>query len=151
MWTPIGLSTVDQSAPCYRHVERGIASPDFADFCCCRRRKSARRLRWAEFDGQNLLAIIRGGTDAPLSESGASQSHHQQPHRWPLEYIYFLEGGQEQLFDLQTDPDEITDLSGQSAHASKRAELTRLHQERGSDVVKNFFIPFIRVTKGAVH
>ncbi len=95
-----------------------------------------------ECDGQNLLAVIRGEAPARRYLEAVHPNritNSLTDGRW--KYIYFPEGGREQLFDLETDPDEITDLAGEEAHAAKRdemrAELTRLHQERGSNVVEN--------------
>ncbi len=41
--------------------------------------------------------------------------------RW--KFVLYPKAGREQLFDLQSDPDELHDLSGEPAHAAKRDDL----------------------------
>lgn len=94
----------------------------------------------AECDGQNLLAVLRGETPGRTFLEAAHPGGAccaLTDGRW--KYFYYPEGGQEQLFDLETDPHEITDLAGQSQHEAKRlelrAELTERHIKRNSDAV----------------
>ncbi len=94
-------------------------------------------------DGQNLLALARGDLENPRRYLEAAHpnkaSYGLTDGRW--KYLYYPEGGAEQLFDLQSDPDEIIDLAGQSEHDEKRREMrdemTRRHAARGSAAVEN--------------
>ena len=54
--------------------------------------------------------------------------------RWKL--IRYPQVDRTQLFDLQTDPHEITNLAGKPAHASKLAEITaalEMEMQRSGD------------------
>ena len=59
--------------------------------------------------------------------------------RW--KYIWYPEGGGEQLFDLETDPTESNDLAHCVDFREKRdelrAEMVRRHESRGSDLVRD--------------
>ena len=59
--------------------------------------------------------------------------------RW--KYIFYPEGGQEQLFDLESDPHEVLDLASSDEHAEqKRAlhrEMVARHQSRSSGAVQD--------------
>ncbi len=91
-------------------------------------------------DGQNLLALLQG--EAPTrhyleAAHPAGACCALTDGRW--KYFFYPEGGQEQLFDLESDPHELTDLARQPQHDEKRRELreelTRRHIARGSDAV----------------
>ncbi len=95
----------------------------------------------AACDGQNLLAVARGetpGREFLEATCNNGQYYALTDARW--KYIFYPEGGQEQLFDLATDPDELLDLSRQTEHDAKRRELrdemTRRHIARDSKAVE---------------
>jgi arylsulfatase A-like enzyme len=84
--------------------------------------------------GQDLLAVARGerdgreyvdaATDGPAAYVGITDGHHK--------YCWYPEGRNEQLFDLETDPEETTNRVNDAAYAGVReelrAELLRRHQ-----------------------
>lgn len=94
-------------------------------------------------DGQDLLALARGVLPNPrryleaTSRNGAY--YGLTDGRW--KYMYYPEGAREQLFDLDADPYELTDLAsradGDETRRDLRAELIRRHQARGSGAVKD--------------
>ncbi|HPA03187.1 MAG TPA: arylsulfatase [Candidatus Hydrogenedentes bacterium] len=71
-----------------------------------------------DIDGDSLLKLARGETDGwrPWLDLEHGRCYGPENHwnaltdgRW--KYIYHAHLGEEQLFDLDTDPDELTDLS----------------------------------------
>ena len=58
--------------------------------------------------------------------------------RW--KYIFYSEGGAEQLFDLENDPQELIDLAREPRFEPKRLELqremVRRHAARGSQAIE---------------
>ncbi len=97
-----------------------------------------------EVDGQDLIALVRGESPPrPFLEATAMRGH--QPAyfaitdgRW--KYIWYPEGGIEQLFDLETDPQELHDLAGLPQYDAERQrlreEMSRRHRERGSQFME---------------
>ncbi|WP_210481239.1 choline-sulfatase [Naasia sp. SYSU D00948] len=88
----------------------------------------------AQLDGRSLLPVLEGGHDGNVPVF--SEYHLEKVHapcfmvrrgRWKYVYVH---GHDRQLFDLETDPDEWTDLSGRPEHADVEAELHRLLLER---------------------
>ncbi|WP_350226660.1 sulfatase/phosphatase domain-containing protein [Naasia aerilata] len=89
--------------------------------------------RRADLDGRSLLPVIAGeGADEPVF----SEYHLEKVWapcfmirrgRWKYVYVH---GHDRQLFDLQEDPNEWTDLSGRPEHAAIEAELHALLLDR---------------------
>ncbi|MEQ7006694.1 sulfatase-like hydrolase/transferase [Actinopolymorpha sp. B17G11] len=94
-----------------------------------------------DLDGHDLLATVRGGTPvrqyvcglAADGRSGAGAAPAPvylavTDGRW--KYIWYPEGAQEQLFDLDTDPDELVDRSGRpDTEEVRRALSTALAEQ----------------------
>ncbi|MEZ5275865.1 MAG: sulfatase-like hydrolase/transferase [Opitutaceae bacterium] len=85
----------------------------------------------SDLDGQSLLPILRGGTVSVRAHLhiehcrcyDADQAFHcLTDGRW--KYIWRPETGTEQLFDLQNDPRELSDLAKETTH-SKETDLWR--------------------------
>jgi arylsulfatase A-like enzyme len=80
-------------------------------------------------DGQNLLALSTGQLTHPRpwleAACGRPQPkwHGLTDGRW--KYTYFFEDGIEQLFDLETDPHELTDLAAPAPAATHGAQVER--------------------------
>ena len=95
-----------------------------------------------ECDGQDLLAIARSeieGRKYLEATCNNGQYFAITDGRW--KYIFYPEGGQEQLFDLESDPQEALDLAPSEEHdEQKRAlqgEMVARHQSRSSQAVEN--------------
>ena len=58
-----------------------------------------------------------------------------------MKYIWFIHTGEEQLFDLSSDPGEQKNLSGNSHYADRLVEMRKAMvdhlQERGTEFVKD--------------
>jgi arylsulfatase A-like enzyme len=107
----------------------------------------------APCEGIDLLALASGQIPNPRKYVEGMEAQNQYwfgnfapcdylaltDGRW--KYIYYVEAGQEQLFDLQADPTELHDLANVPEHAARRqelrAELTRRQIERKTDAVKD--------------
>lgn len=99
----------------------------------------------SDVDGQDLGALARGEIESrPFLE--ATNGSLEEPGycgifdgRW--KYIWYPVGGSEQLFDLDTDPHELTNLAGRSDHNEARnrlkQELLQRHVARNSAAVEN--------------
>jgi arylsulfatase A-like enzyme len=106
----------------------------------------------ADCDGQDLLAAARGELDQPrrhlefLLGGAPALTRGARPlpasigltdGRW--KYLWYPQGGAEQLFDLGADPLECHNLAGIPAFAGQaetlRQELVRRHQDRSSAAV----------------
>jgi arylsulfatase A-like enzyme len=83
-------------------------------------------------DGRDLMAAVRGERPAPRSylaaTSAGADADNEDP--WYLgitdgewKYIWYPEGGDEQLFHLAVDPHELSDLAGDAASAAERSRL----------------------------
>ncbi len=84
-------------------------------------------------DGQDLLALARGEVEprpyVVAAGLGNPPSHISVTDgRW--KYMWYPEGPAEQLFDLQTDPQELKNLAGPQEHNSRRAHLREALMER---------------------
>jgi len=96
-----------------------------------------------EIDGQDLTAMARGELASPrryLEATVRGDMYHAiTDGRW--KYIHYAEGGTEQLFDLENDPNELTNLAGKPEAREEQArlkkELIARHEARGSEAVKN--------------
>jgi arylsulfatase A-like enzyme len=93
-------------------------------------------------DGRSLLSLARNqgngwreyiDLEHDVCYSPENHWNALTDGRW--KYIFHARDGEEQLFDLQHDPHELTDLSGDTAHAAElrkwRARLTEHFAERG--------------------
>ena len=100
----------------------------------------------AAVEGMSLLDILRGKPGRTRLDLEHA-SCYQPKDGWValmdqrFKYIYFVHTGQQQLFDLQQDPNELQDLAGQPRHATLVKELRekmRVHlQVRGEPWVRN--------------
>jgi arylsulfatase len=101
-----------------------------------------------ECDGIDLLAVARGEAKPREYLDATAREMYSGPGwnyfgitdgRW--KYIFFPIGGTEQLFDLETDPHELHDLSAESKFDAERTrlrdELIRRLQSRNIDAVKD--------------
>ncbi|MEA3335038.1 MAG: sulfatase-like hydrolase/transferase [Chloroflexota bacterium] len=90
-----------------------------------------------DVDGVDVLSLARN--DASSSERHLIATGRIYPDgdpeylaitdgRW--KYIWYPEGGTEQLFDLDTDPCELTELAGLAAHRAKSDELKQILTRR---------------------
>ncbi|WP_210505821.1 choline-sulfatase [Naasia sp. SYSU D00057] len=90
--------------------------------------------RRADLDGRSLLPAVRGEASG---EEPVFSEYHLEKVRAPcflvrrgrLKYVY-IHGHDRQLFDLEADPNEWTDLSGRPEHAGVEAELHALLLQR---------------------
>jgi choline-sulfatase len=97
-------------------------------------------------DGLDLVALARGECRPRpyLDAQGDAGPESARAYaaitdgRW--KYMWYPEGGAEQLFDLRSDPYELRDLAARRGSASKlrelRGELVRRHAARGSKFVR---------------
>ena len=76
----------------------------------------------------DLLSFVDGtaGRDVAVSELGFDRGHmiHVRHRDW--KYLFYQNGGFEELYDLRVDPHELDDLSGNSAHEDKCRELRKV-------------------------
>lgn len=98
----------------------------------------------ARTEGRDLLPFLRG-EDAPRREfvHGEHSACYAREHGMQYltdgreKYIWFTLSGREQLFDLEHDPDELRDLSGDPAGRERlqlwRERLVKLLAERPED------------------
>ncbi len=98
-----------------------------------------------EIDGQDLIALATGRLEQPRAWLEAACGR-PQPHwhgltdgRW--KYLYYFGDGREQLFDLDADPRELTNLAGDASHRSTleacRAMLVERLERRRSPLVEH--------------
>lgn len=98
-----------------------------------------------DVDGQNLIALINGDLRKPreylegFCRCKGRESYMLTDGRW--KYIWYPEGGREQLFDLENDRTEQNDLAGIVEYNKKlfilREELIKRHSEKQLDTVVN--------------
>lgn len=95
-----------------------------------------------DLEGLDLTALARGeieGRDFLEGTADGGTLFAITDGRW--KYLYYPEGGSEQLFDLESDPQELHDLApaGQcGAEITRlRDEMIRRHQARGSKWVED--------------
>ena len=97
----------------------------------------------AGVDGMDLIALARGQAPARqyLEAGGGSGRDYVAITDGRWKYMYYIEGPAEQLFDIQTDPQERDNLAGQPAHAAQQArlcdELLRRQTARKSECVRD--------------
>ncbi len=99
-----------------------------------------------DVDGYDILQAERGQRPARDYLEGTAHNFPGEPNwywaitdgRW--KYIWYPEGSIEQLFDVQSDPDERTNLAGRTEHAGQkerlRREMVRRHERRSSAAVE---------------
>ncbi len=81
-------------------------------------------------DGQDLIGLVRGELPSPrrYAEGSYASSYDKDNYEYlavtdgQWKYIWYPEGGREQLFDLSKDPIETDDLAGKNS-----AKCTELH------------------------
>lgn len=99
----------------------------------------------ADIDGIDLISLARGEIDNPrrylegMCEVEKKRYYAITDGRW--KYIWFPEGGSEQLFDLKNDPMELKNLTGCTEYELRKRELNfelvKRHESRHSDAVKD--------------
>ena len=101
-----------------------------------------------DIDGASMLRLARGNTDGWRKWLDLEHDicYHPSNHWNALtdghwKYIYHAFDGEQQLFNLDQDPSELTDLSGDSASAAQlrlwRQRLIEQLAERGAPFVVN--------------
>lgn len=92
-------------------------------------------------DGLDLVGMARGNVEPRdyLEITALDQYFAVTDGKW--KYLYYPEGGGEQLFDLVADPRELTNLAGTAKGSTEeqrlRAELIRRMEQRESPFVQN--------------
>jgi arylsulfatase A-like enzyme len=104
-------------------------------------------------EGMDLLGLLRGEIATPRQYVDGMECQNMWWYgpfapcdylgltdgQW--KYMYYFEGGAEQLFDLATDPQELHNLAGLPAYAAQQAamrhELIRRHTARGTTAVQD--------------
>lgn len=95
-------------------------------------------------DGQSLVPLTRGqaiGRTIVHGTHGAMRGAHDGFHYLTdgrCKYIWWVGGGQEQLFDLTTDPSECNDLAASAPHADRLAEFRTHLIQRLADAAEGF-------------
>jgi len=93
-------------------------------------------------DGRSLLDLARGGADdwrefvqGEHTVSYGNEYGMQYVTDGHEKYIWYHHTGNEQFFDLDSDPEECHDLAGQPDHQTRieiwRGRLARINEERG--------------------
>jgi choline-sulfatase len=102
----------------------------------------------ASVEGRSLLGLVRNeGTgwrefiDLEHNICYGPENHWNGLTDGKWKYLYHAQHGEEQLFNLEADPQELTDLAGDAAHSGAlrmwRERLTAHLEERGPAWVKN--------------
>lgn len=108
-------------------------------------------LEWAglglpdDVEGLSLNAAMLGGALPREWLHGEHAAGVEQAHQYMTDgrekYIWFTYSGEELLFDLASDPQELRDLSGDPAYADRlalwRGRLARVLAERGDDALSD--------------
>ncbi len=102
-----------------------------------------------DVDGQDLTALAQRRMENPRRYLEAMTSTRASAGGEPdymaitdgvWKYIWYPEGGAEQLFDLNSDPQELRNLAGADAFQSRldelRSELVARYEARGSEWVR---------------
>ena len=93
-----------------------------------------------DVDGMDLVALARGEISKPRRY--VESTANDEPSYFGItdgvwKYIWYPEGGQEQLFNLEDDPHELTNLAVSKDYAEKceelHAELVARDQRRGGE------------------
>ncbi|MBN2416868.1 arylsulfatase [bacterium] len=102
----------------------------------------------SDMDGASLLRLVRNPGASWREYIDLEHSTCYIPENYwcaltdgKIKYIYFFPTGEEQLFDLENDPGELTQLSGKPEWAGTlklwRQRMVRHLSERGDEWVKN--------------
>lgn len=101
-----------------------------------------------DVQGQDLVALARGdGTPRPyvlgsccVTPKPGFETDYLGITDGVMKFIWYPEGGIAQLFDLQRDPYETTDVSDDPAYADRRAELTDLLKRELAVSAPNYLV-----------
>ena len=100
-------------------------------------------------DGLSLLPLLQGKKHTPWRKyiDMEHATSYWEDNYWcaltdgKVKYIWFFHSGQEQLFDLTKDPNELHDLADDPSHRSLLEEMRQAMvnhlQERGEEWVKD--------------
>lgn len=84
-------------------------------------------------EGKDLLSVLKGDVDTRTNLIGTTSGFEPgEPLQYiamidgSWKYIWYPEGSQEQLFALESDPDELTDLARDRSSGSRREDLQAL-------------------------
>ena len=99
-------------------------------------------------DGRSMLSLVKGGgagwrefidLEHNICYSPGNHWNALTDGRW--KYIFHARDGEEQLFHLEKDPQELMDLAGDGAHSGElrrwRSRLLAHFEERGEPFLKN--------------
>lgn len=137
---PAGMLAARRGSTMAQPVELRDLLPTFLD--------AAGREPSRPVDGRSLLSLVRSGgagwrewIDLEHDVCYSPENHWNALTDGRTKYIFHARDGEEQLFDLQRDPHELTDLAGDPAHAALlrqwRERLVRHFEERGGPFLKN--------------
>lgn len=101
-----------------------------------------------DMDGKSLVALASGNKngwrkyiDLEHATCYSADSYWCALTDGKMKYIWFIHTGEEQLFDLSSDPGEQKNLSGNSRYADRLVEMRKAMvdhlQERGTEFVKD--------------
>ena len=138
---PEGMSSARRGGKCDQVVELRDVLPTFLD-------AAGVKADPTRFDGQSMLRVIRGEVKGWREYLDLEHSRCYWPgNQWTgltdgrCKYVYCAYDGSQQLFDLQKDPGECTDLAGQEEHkdtlALWRKRMVQHLSERGEPFVVN--------------
>ena len=99
-------------------------------------------------DGKSLVALASGNKNGWRKYIDLEHATcYSADNYWcaltdgKMKYIWFIHTGEEQLFDLSSDPGEQKNLSGNSRYADRLVEMRKAMvdhlQERGTEFVKD--------------
>lgn len=140
---PSGLLSGQRGLVVRQPVELRDILPTLADAA-----QGASKISTGAMDGQSLLECIRTGgsgwresIDLEHDICYGPNNHWNALTDGKTKYIFHAQDGSEQLFDLESDPGEIRDLSGNSAHQERLRQWRRRMVEhlsiRGARWVRN--------------
>lgn len=101
-----------------------------------------------DMDGKSLVALASGNKNGWRKYIDLEHATcYSADNYWcaltdgKMKYIWFIHTGEEQLFDLSSDPGEQKNLSGNSRYADRLVEMRKAMvdhlQERGTEFVKD--------------
>ena len=137
---PKGMLSAERGQSMPQPVELRDLLPTFLD--------AAGREAPRPVDGRSLLGLVRSNgagwrefIDMEHDVCYDRSNHWNALTDGRTKYIYHALDGEEQLFDLEADPHELTDLAGQPAHAAElrrwRERLVAHFEERGEPFLRN--------------
>ena len=137
---PKGLVSAERGQVIAKPVELRDVFPTFMD--------AASTSVDTELEGRSMLDLVRGKTDEwrPYIDLEHDLCYSRLNH-WNgltdgrMKYIFHALDGEEQLFDLENDPGELTDLAPDPPHTKElqvwRSRMVAHLEERGDAFVKN--------------